>query len=134
MATPNAPPISRPGSPDRLRHLAAGLTAVMAGLYILIFAGVLSIGAAEAGELGVLGVAGVIFVLLAVLLWQVQSRVLWGLVAVLQVAMGAMYVAVAPERDPAFEVWGVTIRALSLVLVGLLLALLGQAWRARRTG
>jgi MFS transporter, CP family, cyanate transporter len=49
MAAPTAPPISRPGSPDRLRHLAAGITAVMAAVYILIFAGVLSIGAPAGG-------------------------------------------------------------------------------------
>jgi hypothetical protein len=36
----------------------------------------------------------------------------------------AMYVAVAPERDPSFEVWGLTIRILSVVLFVAVVAML----------
>jgi hypothetical protein len=42
------------------------------------------------------------------------------------VDVAAMYVAVAPERDPAFEVWGLTIRGLSFVLIVLLVAAVAQ--------
>jgi hypothetical protein len=102
----------------RLRIVAAVVAAVMSLLYLAIFAGVLSVGRAETGELGILGVAGALFAVLAVLLWRLRSRPLWAGVAALQVLLFVMYVAIAPERDPSYEVWGVLIRVLSVVLLG----------------
>jgi hypothetical protein len=43
-----------------------------------------------------------------------------------------MYVAIAPERDPSYEVWGLTIRALSVLLVILLVAAFVQNPWSRR--
>jgi hypothetical protein len=123
-----------PTSPDvvqaRARTVAVASAAAIAVLYLAIYAGLLSVGRAEAGELGILGVAGGVFVVLAVALWRLTSRLLWAGAAVLQVLLGAMYVAIAPERDPSFELWGLLIRALSLVL---LVALVTLSVRARRT-
>jgi hypothetical protein len=115
---------------DRARTVAIATSVAIAALYLLIFAGVLSVGRAEAGDLGILGVAGGVFVVLAVALWRLTSRALWAGAAVLQVLLGVMYVAVAPERDPSFEVWGVLVRVLSLVLLGALVTLLLRARRA----
>lgn len=105
-------------------HLAALLAALMALIYLLLWLGVLDLGEATDGELGILGVAGGVHLVLAVLLLIWRRRVLWVIVAVLQVLLAAMYVAIAAERDPAYEVWGLTIRGLSLVLVVVLVTML----------
>ena len=115
-------------------HRAAAVTTlVIAAVYGLIFVGVLSVGRAETGELGILGVAGAVHVVLAVGLWARPRRLLLAGTAVLQVLLGAMYVAIAPERDPSYEVWGLTIRVLSVLLVLLLVAAFVQnPWARRR--
>ncbi len=114
-----------------LRLVAAGTAALIAVVYGLLFADVLSIAGATAGDRGILGVAGAVFLVLAVLLWLVRSRWLWAGAALLQVLLAVMYLAVAPERDPSFEVWGLTIRALSAVLLITLLALIAGTLRRR---
>jgi hypothetical protein len=121
------PTTARPTRPG-LRAVAAGLAGAMAVLYLAIFAGILSVGRAEAGELGVLGVAGGVFAAIAIALWSVERRALWVAAALLQVPIFAMYVAIAPERDPSFEVWGITLRVLQLALV-VVLALMVAATR-----
>jgi hypothetical protein len=123
---PVAPEVSAPP-----RRIAVAVALVIALVYLLIYAGVLSIGAAEAGELGVLGVAGLVFAGIALLLWRTSSRAVWVGVVGLQLVMGAMYVAVAPDRDPAFEVWGLLIRVLSLILVVAVVWLAAVSWRRR---
>jgi len=116
-----------------LRHTAAGISLLIAVLYGLIWAGVLSVVTdAEPGELGILGVAGVVFVALAALLWWSASRVLWLGTAILQVLMIWMYIAIGAERDPAFELWGISIRVAQVALIGVLVALLLRSTRGRR--
>lgn len=112
-----SPVLHRPGLDRLVASVVAGVIAV---LYLLIFSGLLSVGRAETGDLGVLGAAGGLFLLLAVALWRFESRVLWIIAVVFQLIVAAMYVGVAPSREPAYEVWGITIRALSLVNVGIL--------------
>lgn len=116
-------------APSTARRVAIGSAALIGVVYVLIFAGLLSVGRAETGDLGVLGFAGAVFLTLAWLLWRYPGRWLWLGAAVLQIMTGVMYVAVAPDRDPAFEVWGLTIRALSAVL---LLSLVTLLWQSRR--
>jgi hypothetical protein len=123
-------PTSTPTSQRRPWHRAAALTtAAIAAVYALIYAGVLSVGRADTGELGILGVAAVVHLVLAATLWTWPRRALLVGTIVLQLLLGAMYVAIAPERDPSFEVWGLTIRGLSLVLLVLLVAALVQRGR-----
>jgi hypothetical protein len=117
--------------PSQVSRVAAITSALIALIYGLIYAGVLSVGRAEAGELGILGVAGGVFLVLALLLWRLRSRLLYAATAVLQILLASMYVAVAPERDPAFEVWGLTVRALSLVLLAAVVMLFVQARREK---
>jgi hypothetical protein len=114
-----------------LRRLAAGVTALMALIYLLIFAGALSIGPATSGDLGILGVAGVVFAGMALLLWFVDKPLILGVVAAIQVPIFAMYLAIAPEREPSFEVWGVSLRVLQVVVVVSLLAALARGLRGR---
>jgi hypothetical protein len=117
---------------SRVQGIAAGLAGVIAVLYGLLFAGVLGIEGATDGELGILGVAALVFAALAGLLWWLRSRVLWTGAAVMQLLLGWMYLAIAPDRDPAFEIWGVTIRAVSLLLLVALIRLLLTERRERR--
>jgi hypothetical protein len=124
-------PTSTSGTGHLPLHRAAAVTTLaIAAIYALIFAGVLSVGRADTGELGILGVAAAVHLLLAIGLWTWPRRTLLAGTAVVQLLSGAMYVAIAPDRAPSFEVWGLTIRALSLVLVVLLVA----AWGQRRRG
>jgi hypothetical protein len=116
---------------SRLQLVAVACSAAIALVYLALFTGLLDLPGAETGELGILGVAGGVFAVLAGLLWWLHSRVLWAIGAVLQVLLAWMYVAVAPEREPAFEVWGVTIRALSLALLVALVSLLVAGRRER---
>jgi hypothetical protein len=117
-----------------LRRLAAGTTGLMAVIYLLIFAGILSIGEATTGDLGILGVAGLVFVGMSLLLCFVDRPLVVGAVAAVQVPVFAMYLAIAPERDPSFELWGVSLRVLQVVLVVLLLSAIASGRRDRREG
>ncbi len=118
---PAAP--ARPGS--KASRAAAALAVLIAVVYLLLATGVLSLGEAEPGELGILGAAGGVHLLLGVVLWLRPWRWLMAIVILVQLALAGMYVAIAPERDPSFEVWGLTLRGLSLLLVvALVLAML----------
>jgi hypothetical protein len=127
------PVVAPPRAPvrSRLQLVAVACSAAIALLYLGLFTGLLALPGAETGDLGILGVAGGVFAVLAGLLWWLHSRLLWAIGAVMQALLGWMYVAIAPERDPAFEVWGLTIRAISLVLFAALVALLVTARRDR---
>jgi glucose dehydrogenase len=131
VTTTPAPTI--PASTATLQRTAAGISLLIAALYGLIWAGALTVVTeAEPGELGILGVAGLVFLALAALLWRFANRALWIGATVLQVGMIWMYVAIGAERDPAFEVWGLTIRVAQVALIGVLTALAVRATRRRR--
>lgn len=61
--------------------------------------------------------ASLVFMVGALLLARYDDRRPWVLGAVLQLLIIAMYLSVADEREPAFELWGVTIRALQVFLL-----------------
>jgi hypothetical protein len=84
---------------------------------------------AEAGAAPVV-VAGVLFAALAVLLLITASRRVFIAGAVLQVVVLVMYLVVSAERVPAFEAWGLGIKALQ---VGLLAAFVAMLVRQPRT-
>jgi hypothetical protein len=110
-----------------VRLVAAGLAGAMAIIYFLIGAGVLNVGRAsgtDAGFLIVFGAsAGGAFLLGAVLLTAFDRRWLWGLGALLQVFVIWGYLAVAPDRTPAFEIWGITLRVIQVPLLAALVYL-----------
>ena len=121
---------------DRMpaHRLAAVTAVVIAAVYGLLAAGVLDLGAAESGELGILGAAGVVHLLLAGALWRWPRRRVLVPTVLLQLLLGAMYVAISPARDPSYEVWGLLIRGLSLVLVVLAILALVHGAGQRRSG
>jgi hypothetical protein len=93
----------------------------MAGIYFLIGLGVLGIGGSTTGEevdLTVFGFsAGAAFLILAGLLALTDRRVLWILAAIFNVFVYIVYFAVAPGRAPNFELWGITLRIVQLVVL-----------------
>lgn len=103
------------------RGLAAVAALAAAALYFLIAAGVLDIGKSTNGqdpglfEFGML--MGGIFVVVAAVLLRSRSRLLWIGIAVLQVIVLVGYVLAAQIRIPAFEVWGLVIKACQLVVL-----------------
>ena len=119
---------SVPLTPGGLGVVEGGLSAS------LLAAGVLDLGAAESGELGILGAAGVVHLLLAGALWRWPRRRVLVPTVLLQLLLGAMYVAISPARDPSYEVWGLLIRGLSLVLVVLAILALVHGAGQRRSG
>jgi uncharacterized protein len=109
-----------------LRRLGALLCAGIAGVYVLIGAEVVTVAqeSEEGGDIRVFGfgAAAIFLVGMALLLWT-DRRPLLLAGAILQGFIIAMYVAVAAEREPAFEAWGVALRLPQLMLMGLLLYL-----------
>jgi hypothetical protein len=90
-------------------------------LYFGIAAGVLVVvdaPAADAPGMFEFGAAaGAAFVLGALLLFALDHRGLWLLGALLQVGVIVMYIAVGPQRTPSFELWGLLIKALQVVIL-----------------
>ena len=117
---------------QRLRGVAVVVSLLLAGLYGLLFADVLSVAGAEDAGRGILGVAAGVLVAAAALLWWVRKPAVWVGVGLLQLLMAVMYLGASTGRDPAFEVWGLTARALSLVLLAVLVSLLVATRQARR--
>ncbi|HET7645914.1 MAG TPA: hypothetical protein VFM03_05455 [Candidatus Limnocylindria bacterium] len=106
-----------------IRYVAAGLAAAMAAIYFLIGLGVLQVVNGQAGDPSMLGFgasAGGAFLLGAILLAELDRRWLWIAGALLQVMVVWGYFAIAPDRDPAFEVWGLTLRVIQLPLLAAL--------------
>jgi hypothetical protein len=107
----------------------------MALIYYLIGLGVLSIGRTTTGEsadpAGFGFGAGTAFLILTLLLLLTDRRWLWTLAAVVQVLAFIMYFAVSGVREPAFEMWGILLRMLQVVLLGTLIYL---AWRPTTQG
>jgi hypothetical protein len=110
-----------------IRHVAAAISGLTALLYLLIGLEVLQVVEATTEEapgmleFGVM--AGTAFLFGAVLLVATDRRILWALGALFQIGVIVMYVVVGPQRSPSFEVWGLTIKALQLVLLAALVYL-----------
>lgn len=113
-----------------VRYLAAAASLATALLYFGIAAGVLVVvdetTADAPGMLEFGASAGAAFVLGALLLFALDHRGLWLLGALFQVGVIVMYVAVGPQRTPSFEVWGLLIKALQVVI------LVALAWLTAR--
>jgi hypothetical protein len=129
--SPSATPSRTRTLPLPLHRVAAALAGLNAVLYGLIFSGVLSVGRVDEGELGILGVAGIVYLALAAILWFLPRPLLWAAATLMQVLVIAMYVAIAPERDPSYEVWGVTLRVFQVAMIVTLVGLLVRAVRGR---
>ena len=110
-----------------VRRVAAGLSAVTAGLYLLVGLEILPVvetpSAAAPDMLGFGLSAGLAFAVGTGLLLLLDRRPLWVLGAILQVLVIVMYVQVAPQRTPPFETWGVVIKIIQAAILATLLYL-----------
>lgn len=108
----------------RLRLAAAGLAFANALVYALIGAGVARVVEDAAGAGASLiafgSMAGAAFLLGAVLLVALDNRVAWWLGAAFQVFAIAAYLDVAPQRTPAYEPWGISLKVAQVALLALL--------------
>lgn len=106
--------------PARWRTAVASGTAGVALLYLIVgleFVEVDGIADVEPGPAVPLVIAGALFAALAVTLVVLPRPIVFAAGAALQVLVLVLYVAVAPNRDPAFEPWGMAIEALELLLL-----------------
>jgi hypothetical protein len=110
-----------------IRYLAAAASAATAVLYFGIGIGVLKVvdeASPAAPDMFAFGApAGTAFVVGAILLLAFDRRILWVLGAVLQVGVIVMYVAIAQQRTPPFEVWGILIKVLQAAILAALVYL-----------
>ncbi len=93
-----------------IRYTATGAAAVTALLYVLS-------GTAGPIKLGFSLAMGVVFTAVAIVLFQFGQRLVWELVALLDLGAIIGYLIVAPSRDPHFELWGVAIKAVQAILL-----------------
>jgi hypothetical protein len=110
-----------------LRLAATGVAAAIAALYALIGFSILTVVDGQDGEVvPPLVVSAALFAVLATLLARSAPRLLLVAGIVLQLLVLVGYVAIAPERTPAFEVWGLTQKVLQVGLLTLLVTLVAR--------
>ena len=110
---------------ERIRYAAAALAGLTAALYVLIATSAVSVidpaavQDARHDQLVFATPAAIAYALVAVLLLipGLDRRILWALGALLQLGVIAMYLSVAPGREPSFELWGVAIGVVQLLLL-----------------
>jgi hypothetical protein len=132
--------LQAPSKPRRtVRIVAAALAAATSLIYYLI--GLRAVTVLENAEDQVAFglIAGTAFLVGAVLILVIDSRVMFALGALAQVFIIWMYFELSSERTPSFEVWGVSIRILQALLLGVLayLAIRGgraDTWRRGEPG
>jgi len=113
-----------------VRYLAALLSGGAAVVYLLIgfeMIRVVDVNPSDMPSMLPFGLAaGGAFLLGAVLLLLFDRRLLWILGGLFQVMAIVMYFAVAPQRDPSFEPWGIGLKVIQAML------LVALAWLALR--
>jgi hypothetical protein len=114
----------------QVRYAAAAASAVAAAIYLGIGVGALKVVdgvSAAAPDMFAFGApAAAAFALGTFLLLAFDRRVLWVLGAVFQVGVIAMYFAVAPQRTPPFEIWGIALKVLQAAILAALVYLAVQ--------
>ena len=95
---------------QQARYAATGAAGLTALLYVLsCTAGPIKLG---------FGLAmGAVFVIAAISLFSSGQRLVWNLVALIDVGAIIGYFIVAPSRDPHFETWGIAIKLVQAVLL-----------------
>ncbi len=107
----------------KLRYGAAVLAGVTAMIYLLIGFCVVSVIEAACADQIFGTFAAVAYLLGMVLLLTLDNRLLWGLGALFQLMVIFMYFNLAAQRTPAYEVWGILLRVVQLVLLAVLVYL-----------
>ncbi len=104
-----------------IRHVGAFAALLMAGIYFLIGLGVVGVGGAAPSaevDLFAFGIgAGTAFLVMTAVFEFTDRLWIWALALVIQLLIFAMYVAVSGVRVPPFEIWGLTLRTIQLVVI-----------------
>jgi hypothetical protein len=100
-----------------VRYAAAVGSALAALLYLLIAFSVITVVEDQPGFGPPMLIAGVLFAGLAALLVLSARRIVFVPGAGLQVLVLLGYLAISAERTPAFEAWGITTKALQVLLL-----------------
>jgi hypothetical protein len=118
-----------------VRVAAATTAVVLAMIYLLIgfeAIAVRSVTEVEPGPAVPLVIEGIALGVLAAALVLSERKIVPITGAALMVAVIAGYLAVAPGRDPSFEVWGIVLKLAQLGLLGALLFLAFTGTERRR--
>lgn len=107
----------------RLRTIGAAVAGLTALLYFLIGYGYLSVVEGDEEPELVFIAAALLYVLGVILLMSFDWRPLWIAGALLQGLTIYTYIDVADQRTPAYEPWGLLIKATQVALLGVLTAL-----------
>lgn len=102
------------------QRLPALGTGIMGVLYALMLVGVLEVQGHDTARDGVFIAGAGSFLVLAVVLWVWRRQAVRLAAVVVHLLAAALYVVTSTQRDPAFEIWGLTERALSAVVLVLL--------------
>ncbi|HEY4607023.1 MAG TPA: hypothetical protein VIH55_05190 [Acidimicrobiia bacterium] len=103
-----------------LRVVAAAVAAATSLIYYLIGLRAVTVIENTEDQVGFGLIAGTAFLVGTVLILVIDSRVMFALGALAQVFIIWMYFELSSERTPSFEVWGVSIRILQALLLGVL--------------
>jgi uncharacterized membrane protein len=117
-----------------IRYGAALLAAGAAVVYVLIGFEVIKVIDTKSPDMVSLLPFGLLsggaFLLGAILLFLFDRRILWIAGGLFQVFAIAMYVAVAPQRDPSYEPWGIGLKVAQAILLVALVYLATRRPRA----
>lgn len=103
-----------------LRLIVVGLSAVIALIYLLIGLRVLDVVDTTADQTSFGLIAAGAFALGALAFARANSRFVFGLGVGVVAFVIIAYFAIAPERSPEYETWGITLKVLQvMLLVGL---------------
>ncbi|GEM_PF-3348804 len=103
-----------------VRYLAAALAVLTSLIYFLIGFQVLAV-LEDPTDQTVFGlISGTAFMVGALVILFFDNRLLMGLGALAQAIIIFTYFNLAPEREPNFEMWGITIRVIQVLLLGAL--------------
>jgi hypothetical protein len=103
-----------------VRIVAAALAAATSLIYYLIGLRAVTVLENVDDQVGFGLIAGTAFLVGTVLILVIDSRIVFALGALAQVLIIWMYFELSSERTPSFEVWGVSIRILQALLLGVL--------------
>lgn len=101
---------------DQLRYLTAALAAAAALIYFLIGFRAVSVIEPTSDQMVFGLMAGSTYALGAALLLVLKRRSVWILGAALQVFVILQNFNVASERTPAYEIWGVVLRVIQVMM------------------
>lgn len=113
---------------------AAGFSAVMAVIYLLIGLEVITVldPPDDQPQFGL--IAAGFFLAVAVVLLTVRRRWVWIVLAGVQLFVAFTYVNLAGERIPEYEAWGIALRVLQIPIIVALAWLILRAPRGGREG